>query len=295
MIPGRLQLLNATFGKIAVTYGNEIWTNPWFRLEGSGEYLVVRDGCKCSWMEPQIASNHPGLVRTAENAVGNAVWGPNDFLISRINASDNRVSIGLTWPPFYKTKYTNPATNVEVVFSPSKEVLVCESDQDMSTKPTLNFGNKACGLWTKYQKVNINWPATNGFSFGLDRFNKTAYVGRGSFADIHYIGRINTGGSAPNVYLTDANEPIATVPEYLVVPNNCICSWIAYATAVSKVGVVRSIDFTNGFGIGRVDLGGGKYAVSSVHYNAGWQKYIDINGIVQTNYSPSVLLVCETV
>jgi hypothetical protein len=30
------------------------------------EYLVVPDGCGCSWMAPSIASSHPGLVLTGD-------------------------------------------------------------------------------------------------------------------------------------------------------------------------------------------------------------------------------------
>lgn len=291
---GRVQITGNS-GAIYVTFGNEIITNPLNgRPAGSGEYLVIRDNCECSWKPKYLASNHPGLVRTTEQYTAHKNWGPYDYLISRIKAADGRISIGKVITPFYKQWYTNPATGVQIEDYSTTDVLVCDSTSDMSTKPTLNFGNKACALWSKYQQVNIKWPKTHGFSFGNDRFNQPAYIGRGNYADIQYLGRINPAENESKVFVTENQEPQATVPEYLVIPNNCNCEWMPYDTALNKIGLVRSVDFTYGFAIGRVDLGDGKYAISSVFTRDRWQKWADINGNVKLQYNVKDLLVCET-
>jgi hypothetical protein len=286
LIPGRVQITGTT-GAIWVTYAAEYQENG----KSAGEYLVLRDGCSCSWLEPQLASNHAGLVRTAEQY--SDIYGSYDYAISRITYTDTRVSIAKVRGPFFKTIYTNPTSHAEVTFEPARNVLVCESQQDMSTQPTLSFGNKACGLWSRYR--GNNWPATNGFLAGLDRFGNNAYVGRGENADIQWIGRVQLTGTK-GVYLTSAgNEDLANVPEYLVVPNGCNCVWEPIATAKTKVGLVRSIDYLNAYAVGLKTLVSGKIAITSVDTDitTSNQFYHNDAGTRVTD-TATVLLVCET-
>ncbi|KAG5668802.1 hypothetical protein PVAND_016727 [Polypedilum vanderplanki] len=286
LIPGRVQITGNT-GAIFVTYGDELITNP-PGLQKYGEYLVIRDGCSCKWLPPSLASNHLGLVRTAEQAYG------SDYVVSRIKTNDGRISIGKTTTPFYDTFYTNPTFGNQINFNPPNEVLVCESQSDMSTKPTLNFGNKACALWSKFKPQTANWAASHGFYAGVDRFGNAAYVGRGNQGDVQWIGRVQITGNV-GVYVYGGNEPLATVPEYLVVPNNCNCDFLPYATAVNKFGLVRSIDWYYGFAIGLKNFTSGRIALTSVRtdlvFNNQW--YINELGNTVTD-TATVLLVCET-
>lgn len=84
-------------------------------------------------------------------------------------------------------------------------------------------------------------------------------------------------------------------PEYLVVPNNCNCSWISPAVAVTKVGIVRSIDYDYQYAVGRKDIGSGRVAVTTVRTTDWRQWHVDINGNLQADNSPNELLVCETI
>ncbi|KAG5667643.1 hypothetical protein PVAND_015617 [Polypedilum vanderplanki] len=278
MIPGRVQITGST-GSIYVTVGVELTPNL-----GGGEYLVVRDGCQCSWLPPYLASNHPGLVKTSDLTF--------DYAISRINSTDGRVSIGKTTTPNYNTIYTSPSgvQNVLTYPKPMVDVLVCESNADMSTKPMISFVNDACGLWARY---NYNdWPARHGFSFGLDRFNNTGYIGRAFNGGYYFIGRLSLVGNS-GVYVSNGNEPLGTNAEYLVVPDRCICQWVPYSTAVfNRIGLVRSFDFNYKFAVGRVSLGNNQYALSSVKSN-GEQWFVNAAGIFTINLSPTELLVCE--
>jgi hypothetical protein len=286
-VPGRVQIAGSA-GVIYVTYGDELAENG----AGNGEYLVIRDGCSCRFMEPQLASNHRGLVRTAEQTTSNAIFGPYDYVITRINATDGRVLIGKTTTPFYETWYTNPATGAQVNFQPAKEVLVCDSTEDMSTRPTITFGNKACGLWSKYK--NDEWPASHGFYAGLDRYGNASYVGRGNYADVETIGRLQLTGTR-GVYVTDGNEALATVPEYLVVPNDCNCEFMAFGVGATKVGLVRSPNQNFELAVGRKNFTSGRIALTSVRVDLGGnnQWYYNEAG-ARINDAATELLVCET-
>jgi hypothetical protein len=286
LIPGRVEITGTT-GVIYVTDGNE-----WARNGAStGEYLVIRDGCKCSWMEPQLASNHDGLVRTGERSTVNGIWGPLDYAITRINASDGRVSIGKTTTPFFETVFTNATVGNVGTMRPASNVLVCESNVDMSTRPTMKFGNKACGLWSRYK--NNNWPTSHGFYAGIDRNEQAAYVGRGDVAGTRWAGRVqlNTG-----VIAGHPSEAMAAVPDYLVVPNNCECTWISYAFAVIRVGLVRTMDFRGDYAVGIKRFAGGKIAITSVRTNVQGNNQWYVNDVgVGVNDVATFLLVCETV
>jgi hypothetical protein len=329
LIPGRVQV-NFT-GRIYVTDGSEYVTNPSFGAvanpnalpmpsDGSGEYLVVRDGCECKWFAPSVAVTRKGLVRTAERFP--APSSPFDYLISRIKYAwpVTRVSIGkTTFTPTssfntWWTEYTSNSGN----FMPSaNEVLVCDSTQDMGTRPTLNFGNEACGLWSRYRPSTVlfspsqpwsNWPATHGFplsSNGLnmvDQNGNPIYVGRGNYNDVIWIGRVQTaftpnsrGVYVPGSFTTGMPQRKAILPEYLVWPNNCNCYWHpTYATAVTKIGLVRSIDDRYGFAIALIDFGSYQ-ALASVNTITNEMWYIN-NGVVNyaTTTSTTKLLVCET-
>ncbi|KAG5667639.1 hypothetical protein PVAND_015613 [Polypedilum vanderplanki] len=283
MIPGRVQM-SGTTGTIYITIRLEYPPNL-----GGGEYLVLVNGCSCSWQPNYLASNHPGLVRTGDNTY--------DYLISRINSTTSTgISIGKTTTPYYTTDYTKPSPLAEtILYYPASpiDVLVCESNSDMSVKPTFNFAsNGACGLWTRYN--GNNWPASNGFSFGTDRSGNTAYVARANTNAYNLAGRLVISGT-PTIYNTYSTEPQGTQIEYLVVPNSCNCTWTPYSAVLftTAPGLVRTYDFNFQFAIGRVNLGGGKYAISSVKTN-GEQWYNDLSGTFIINYTPTELLVCHS-
>jgi hypothetical protein len=297
LVPGRVQITGLT-GNIYVTFGDEWITNPVLPAGhgGRGEYLVLRDDCSCTFMEPQVASNHLGEVRTAEQLLQNAVWGRYDYVISKYTQPDGRVSIGKTFTPFYNSYYTTPSTGVQAAMvQTAPNALVCESTSDMSTKPTLNFGNKACGLWSRYKpNGNANWPATHGFKVGVDRNGNDAYVGRGDNGDIQWIGRVQITGT-PGVYLSIGSEPLANVPEYLVVPNGCNCAFESFATGILKVGLVRSIDYTYQFAVGRKTLASGKIAITSVRTDfVGFNQWYANDAGIIVNDAAADVLVCET-
>ncbi|KAG5667123.1 hypothetical protein PVAND_015122 [Polypedilum vanderplanki] len=295
LIPGRVQISGST-GAIYVTNGNEYVINPPGQQK-YGEYLVIRDSCSCKWLPPYLASNHLGLVKTGEQNTRGANYGPDDFIVTRYTYDDGRVSIGKTITPFYTSWYTNGSTTSEVTLqypNTPKEVLVCESTSDMSTKPTLDFGNKACALWSKFKPATAYYAATHGLYAGVDRNGNDAYVGRGNYGDKIYIGRVQITGNV-GVYVYGSNEVLSNTPEYLVIPNNCNCEFLPFATAITKVGLVRSIDWSYGYAVGLKNFTSGHIALSSVRTDlaSNNQWYVDEKGntVVDT---ATVALVCET-
>lgn len=146
------------------------------------------------------------------------------------------------------------------------------------------------GLWSRYR--NNDWPSKNGFAAGTDRFGNTAYVGRGNYADMLLAGRLQIT-SPPGVYVPYPTEPISTQPDYLVVPNNCNCVWLPYATAVTKVGLVRSIDYDFQYAVGRKTFANGQVTVTSVRTTDMIERWVDVTGTYGIGIATE-LLVCET-
>jgi hypothetical protein len=71
---------------------------------------------------------------------------------------------------------------------------------------------------------------------------------------------------------------------------------LPFATAITKIGLMRSIDWTNQWAIGLVQLSGGKVAISSVDTGSKLQRYADLTGNIVVNSlgDQNPLLVCET-
>jgi hypothetical protein len=319
LIPGRVQISNGV-GNIWVTRDGEEKTNPSFGATasaGSGEYLVLRDGCSCQWLPPSFAlsSIHHGLVRTGEQYVPPVPLNspPYDYLIALItDPTDLQVSIGKTVAATLNTWYTAPnLANTNLAEPPA--LLVCESFEYMGTRPTLSFGNSACGLWSRYRPeflMTVNWPAENGFPIAPssvlhDHNGNPMYVGRGNYGGVHWIGRVQTadtpGGKGvfvPGSVTAGSPQRKANLAEYLVWPNNCNCQWYSsYFLAITKVGLVRSIDDNYAFAVGLKDFGSYQ-AFASVDTRPSVNKMYYVNNfgvvVVEAINANTKLLVCET-
>jgi hypothetical protein len=254
-----------------------------------GEYLVIRDGCSCSWMDPKEGANHLGMVRTGESN-----GGPYDYAITKITHADGRISIGKTTTPDFKTIYIEPRYSFQMEV-PAPNVLVCESSKDMSTKPSMIFGNKACGLWSRYKpNGNANFPASHGLKVGIDRNGNDAYVGRGINTLYQWFGRLQIVGES-GVYTSGTNnETIGILPEYLVVPNGCTCEFLPFDTAVTKIGLIRILDNTGLFrGVGLKSLNNGRIAITTVYIDYKMQYYVGDDGTAVFDRAET-MLVCET-
>jgi hypothetical protein len=323
--------ITGSIANIWVTNGNEFITNPSFGAvanptalpmptSGSGEYLVVRDGCQCQWLSSSVAASRKGLVRTAEQyPTPNS---PYDYLISRITYPPPTVGVSIgkttfTPPTTFNTWWTGLSSSGNFISS-APEVLVCDSTQNMGTRPTLAFGNQACGLWSRYRPSAAliplsqpwsNWPATHGFPLSpnglVDQNGNPIYVGRGNYNDVIWIGRVQTaftpnsrGVYVPGSFIVGMLEKKAILPEYLVWPNNCNCYWhLSYTTAVTKVGLVRSIDDNHGFAVALINFGGYQ-SLASVNTITNEMWYIYNGAVTHATINPLVtstrLLVCET-
>jgi hypothetical protein len=181
------------------------------------EYLVVQPGCSCTWNSPSTHSNHPGLVQTVDPvyffAHGRVQLGGGKISLSRVAMAP----YALNFDEWYIT-----AANTELTNSVAKEVLVCETDDDLTVKPVLNFAGEACGVWTTNNYINS--VTTIGFSAGSPSVaGTTAWVGRGSYIGEFEAGRFDaaTGQSL----LAYGAEQVASASEYLVVPQGCNCEW----------------------------------------------------------------------
>jgi hypothetical protein len=99
-------------------------------------------------------------------------------------------------------------------------------------------------VWTRYN--NDAAPATVGFSAGISIVsNTTAYVGFGMYGTWRLPGRvqittstIGTAPKTPGVYVPLTTEHHVKYPEYLAVPEGCICQWMPATIAVTHVGMI---------------------------------------------------------
>jgi hypothetical protein len=128
--PGRIDL---TTKSIYGTYSGEKTTTNGI------EYLVKPNGCNCSWMAPAVANKSEGMVRAGDinyhYVIGRASLGNNQYAISEVRLSDFK-----QWYSTSSTAYANFDT---------KEILVCETNDDNSVPPEFTPANVACG------KLNI--------------------------------------------------------------------------------------------------------------------------------------------
>jgi hypothetical protein len=103
-------------------------------------------------------------------------------------------------------------------------------------------------VWSRYN--NDAAPATNGLSAGDSIINGApAYVGFGMYADRRLPGRLQitttATGTTPKtagVYVPWAIEHQVKYPEYLVLPQNCSCQWLAPSVALQQRGLILTGD-----------------------------------------------------
>jgi hypothetical protein len=107
------------------------------------------------------------------------------------------------------------------------------------------------------------------------------------------VGRASVVPPNTGVLIAWGGENYVTVPEYLVVPNGCVCQWVAASSAGSRIGLVSSPDQTYHFGVGLKNLTGGNVAVTRVQLSTLTQWYANQNNNDVAD-AASVLLVCET-
>jgi hypothetical protein len=128
LIPGRAQFTSNP--GVYVTWVGEQ------RVQDDGEYLVVPDGCSCSWLSPSAAANHQGIVRTNDPTY--------NYVVGRKTFSDGRVAITKVATPAYTQRYVNQAGGE--ISDQATEILVCESSTVApAATPTMTFANEACG------------------------------------------------------------------------------------------------------------------------------------------------------
>jgi hypothetical protein len=145
-------------------------------------------------------------------------------------------------------------------------------------------------VWAPYDG-NLD-PTVNGFSAGTSRVGTAAYVGRGHHAGQFLSGRVSV--IPPTGVLTSwGSEQFVTNPEYLTLPNNCSCSWVAPASALTRVGLVHAQDPTYHFLVGRKTFPNGQVAVTRVVRSSLTQWYNNQNNGESVDQATE-LLVCET-
>jgi hypothetical protein len=102
------------------------------------EYLVVPNGCSCSWVAPANATSRDGLV------YANDVSGYN-FAVGRKNLTNGRVAISKVQVPGFTQWYQHQG-GYEVADAAS-EMLVCETPYAEPAKPVIPFPTKSCGAF----------------------------------------------------------------------------------------------------------------------------------------------------
>jgi hypothetical protein len=155
-------------------------------------------------------------------------------------------------------------------------------------------------VWGRYN--NDAAPATNGFLAGNSIINSSpAYVGFGMYASRRLPARIQitTVGAKPaGGYVPWAVDQKVTYAEYLVLPQNCSCTWMAPAAALAQSGLIYTGDPIYRYAIGRVTFPGG-IALSRVVMNSNFtleylkQSYITGDNL-QKEDQATELLVCNS-
>jgi pyrrolidone-carboxylate peptidase len=124
--PGRLQIESPSGVGITTAEGER-------RLESRIEYLVLPEGCQCSWVAPKESLKRPGLVLVIDLMVGRKNFSNGRVAVTKVEATLNQ------W-------YINEAGNETK--DEASEVLVCEGNNAMKTRATVKLANAACGEFT---------------------------------------------------------------------------------------------------------------------------------------------------
>ncbi|KAG5667113.1 hypothetical protein PVAND_015112 [Polypedilum vanderplanki] len=210
-IPGRIDI---TSGQAALYVSSSIEV----KVTTDIEYFVIPSNCNCQWLSPSVTSNKSGLVLIPDPTYIYAVG-----LVSLSNAqvAISKVKTDGSFTQSYST------TGAEIT-STATQVLFCSSTNSAVVKPTITYASKACAGWTMY----------------------TAYIGRAYENGYFAPGRVDVTPGSAGVYVsyytaTNSEQYITGPAEYLVITDNCVCSWISATTAAySRPGLVRCTDIS---------------------------------------------------
>lgn len=136
-------------------------------------------------------------------------------------------------------------------------------------------------------------PSVSGFSAGISRVNTPAYVGRGHLNGQFVSGRVSLTLPTGVLSAWGGENYIQKGPEYLIVPNNCVCSWVPPTQAINRVGLIHVHDPNYHFLVGRKNLTSGQVAISKVQQSTLQQWYANQNNFDVQDAATEVL-VCET-
>jgi hypothetical protein len=178
------------------------------------EYLVLPDGCTCSWQAPSIASASPGLILSSAPtymfAVGRKVHADGRISISRVITD-------ATSADYMKQWYIDAAGNEKK--EAALELLVCDSIESTTDNPVVTFANEACGMWSSNGMESS--AGSNGFEVGPSRIeNVTTYVGRGQWGGEFRAGRYQDD-DVSGAYTSSAGDKLMEYSQWLIVPVNC--------------------------------------------------------------------------
>jgi hypothetical protein len=202
IIPGRVKI------------GDGVYV-PWIgdRKVVDPEYLVLQQGCSCSFMPIADAVNRPGMLQTPDQVYF--------YAHGRVSLPGGKIALSrvATANVSYQEWFTNAKGSADTNPSPT-EVLVCETSVIPNTPPVINFQNPSCGVWSSINYTN--YVTSIGFNAGSPSVNNTiAWVGRGSWSNKFMAGRYQSETSAS--YFGYGEEFMAYASEYLIVPQGCKC------------------------------------------------------------------------
>ncbi|KAG5667109.1 hypothetical protein PVAND_015108 [Polypedilum vanderplanki] len=279
-IPGRIDI---TPGKQAlyVTLLAEV------KITSDIEYFVVPSNCNCSFLSPDVAATKNGVVINPDPVYS--------FATGLVNLSNGQVAISKVETVSKLWQWWSSSGGESS--GPSTQILVCSSTNSAVVKPTITYASKACAGWTMY--TGDYSPTINGWSAGLSRVNTQAYIGRAYENGYFAPGRVDVTPGSAGVYVsyytaTNSEQYITGPAEYLVITDNCVCSWISATTAAySRPGLIKTTDISVHWLTGLVNISSTQVSVSPVAYSTFVQYYTDLSNTGRTN-TASVLLVCET-
>ncbi|KAG5668148.1 hypothetical protein PVAND_016100 [Polypedilum vanderplanki] len=165
---------------------------------------------------------------------------------------------------------------------------------------------RECAYWMTYNRDSS--PETIGFYAGDSIVNNASvYIGWGFHGNERLPARIQTinttTGTAPytqNAYVwRNEAEHVALYPEFLVLPENCNCSWQPPSVAMYVRGLILTGDLGSQYAIGRVVFSNGLVSITRVvtdpnssNYLKQW--YVGVKGVAISDQATQ-MLVCQSV
>ncbi|KAG5666940.1 hypothetical protein PVAND_014945 [Polypedilum vanderplanki] len=285
--PARIQLTNTgTTGTFPYTPGVYISTGGETNVK-YGEFLVVAQGCNCTWIPAATAINHNGIVKVNSYpllafAIGRKTFADGTVAISRVYIDPKS---SLYMQQFYGDALGEHSEN-------ATDILVCETAQSTTGRPSINFPYEACGVWSSLGMVDS--VTTNGLNVGTSIVNDTAYVGRGRDSG----GYLQPGRYEPNVgpYMTLTLDNLAVSDTaWLIVPQGCNCRFLPQYIAKGRRGLITTGDDDVNFMVGLHSFDSGQVSIGILYSTTGHQFYMNLNRISYTDEIGPVALVCDNV